>query len=659
MTDRGPIIELRNVSRTYRLGETTIPALQDASLTIQRGEFLAIMGPSGSGKSTMMNVIGLLDVPDSGSYHLFGTAITARSEDDLAALRNADFGFVFQQFHLLPRTDAIDNASLPLLYARRPVDTKKVIAVLSELGLSERLQHRPTELSGGQQQRVAIARALSTSPSILLADEPTGNLDSASAAEILAILHKLNQAGMTIILVTHDREIASHASRIIHMKDGRIVQDERGRNRTDTMDQTDPTEGRKTARVGAIRFFVQSVSSYFNLAFRALAAHKVRALLSMIGILIGTASVIAMMALGAGASESIKEQFSSMGSNLLVVRQNWRASGNATAATKPLRRLELEDAKELAELPGIKRTAGTIQRGLRVVAGNKNWQTDVLGTEPSYAEIRALQKTIGRFITDDDVRRRARVAAIGRTAMTKLFDDRNPIGEVVRVDGVPFQIVGVLPSKGSGGWRDRDDVLIIPVSTAMYRLMGTEFIDNVEIEVASANIVSNVQVSVVDFMRRKQGSREGEEDPVNIMNMAEMLSAVTATSKTMGMLLSTIAAISMIVGGIGIMNIMLVSVAERTREIGLRKAVGARKQDILGQFLVEAIAVSITGGLLGIALGWSISVALSNVAGWTSIVTAKSVALAFGCSALTGLAFGFWPARKAASLHPIEALRYE
>ena len=657
MNDRATsVVSLKGVHKTYHMGDTEIAAVCGVDLEIRRGEYVAIMGPSGSGKSTLMNLIGLLDVPEAGSYHLNGTDVTRMRDGELAAIRNRDIGFVFQQFHLLPRTSALENASLPLLYAHRQAEAERPAKLLADVGLADRQTHKPTELSGGQQQRVAIARALATGPGIVLADEPTGNLDSKSADDILAIFDKLNAQGVTIILVTHEADVAQRARRIIHMRDGKVVSDETRGERT----ASTPSEPHAAAsRASRIAFAFRSITMYGHLAMKALLAHKMRALLSMLGILIGTMSVIAMMALGAGAKASMEEQFSSMGSNLLIVRQNWRSGSGVSASQRPMHQLTLDDADTLRSLPGVQIAAATVQSGARVIAGNRNWDTEVTGTEPDYAEIRAMQNTVGRFIQDDDLRRRERVAVIGRTVLKKLFDTRNPIGEVIRINGVAFRVVGVLPEKGAGGWRDRDDVVVIPLSTAMYRLMGKDKLDSIEVQVTRADLVAQVQQAILDRMAIIGGRTNGEENPVTIHNMAEMQSALTSTSKTMSILLSSIAAISMFVGGIGIMNIMLVSVAERTREIGLRKAVGARRGDILGQFLVEAVVISALGGLLGIVLGWTISVVMNNAIGWTTVVTWQSVAIAAGCSALTGLVFGFWPARKAAALHPIEALRYE
>lgn len=653
-----PLIQIREVTKVYHLGETRVDALRGVSLTIEAGEFVAIMGPSGSGKSTLMHLLGLLDVPDSGSYQLAGREVATCDEDELARIRNEEFGFVFQQFNLLSRTTARENTALPLLYSRTDPGTGHVAELLQQVGLQDRMDHRPNELSGGQQQRVAIARALATGPQLILADEPTGNLDSTSAHEIMALLKGLNDRGITVILVTHERDIADCARRVIHMRDGRIQNEER-RDAAPLASPPAPANT-PTPAISSVRHDLRAVATYFRLAGRALWAHKMRAFLSMLGILIGVASVIAMLGIGAGAREAIRAQFSSLGSNLLILRPGARQTGGVRLQAGQVSRISLEDVRALTErVPDIRRISGTVSTRGQVVFQGRNWNTEITGVQPDHADIRAMQPSLGRYVTDEDNRVRARVAVVGRTIVREVFGGENPIGQQIRINRVIFQVVGVLPEKGSSTWRDRDDVIIIPLTTAMYRLAGREYVDAVEMEIADEAMIPEAQETVLALMKERQRLPDNVTDAYFVQNMAEMLSALTQTSRTMSVLLSTIAAISLVVGGIGIMNIMLVSVTERVREIGIRKAVGARRRDILGQFLVEAIAVSVTGGLLGIALGAGVATGLSTFAEWAVSITPQAIALAFGFSALTGLVFGIWPARKAALLNPIDALRYE
>ncbi len=655
------MIELRKLSKTYRMGQVEVPALKGVDLTIEPGEFVAIMGPSGSGKSTLLQILGLLDVPDAGSFKLFGTEISQFDADSLAALRGRAIGFVFQQFNLLKRTTAVENVTLPQLYSSHHPDPEKARRLLTGVGLGDRLEHKPNELSGGQQQRVAIARALVNDPQIILADEPTGNLDSVSEKEILKILEDLNQKGMTVIVVTHEADIAEHARRVIRMLDGEIQSDERksppaaapaGAGRAEAPDLK---VGRGWASLNP-----RETLQHFKQAFRALLANKVRSALSLLGILIGVASLIAMLALGRGAKQSIETSLASLGTNLLTLRPGSIRQMGVALESGAVTRFTLQDARAIqAAIPTVKRAAGMVTGRGQAVFGAKNWNTQVQGTTADYAEMRASKPTVGRFFTEEEDQRRERVALIGATVARELFGEANPIGEYIKINKVNFQVIGLLPEKGATTFRDEDDKIVIPLNTAMFRLLGKDYVDSIDIEVVSPEAMEETQTAIRELVMRRQRLQPHQSDSFQIRNMADIQTALSSTSQTMSVLLASIATISLLVGGIGIMNIMLVSVTERTREIGLRKAVGARRSDILAQFLIEAATVSLIGGLMGIALGWGISEGMSRFAGWATAVAPDSVALALLFSAGVGLVFGLWPARKAAGLHPIEALRYE
>ncbi len=658
------MIELSNIRREYRMGDTTVSAVNGIHLTVERGEFVAIMGASGSGKSTLMHVIGLLDRPDSGSYRLMGREVSSLSEDELAVLRSRSVGFVFQQFHLLSRTTARENVVMPMLYSVGRVDMARAEKLLRDTGMERRMAHKPNELSGGQQQRVAIARALVNDPELILADEPTGNLDSASATEIMAVLAELHCRGKTVILVTHEADISAYAERVITLRDGMVVSDERKRAGpehpiSNTQHPASKLDVRRSTFGVPLLAHLRRGGGLIHQALRTLRANKVRTGLSMLGILIGVGAVIAMLALGTGASESIRKQLEGMGSNaLMLMPGSDRDRGIAAQAAS---RITLDDVRALPkEVPSIARIAPMVNGSAQVVYEGKNWNTQVTGTLPDYALIRASVPQVGRFVTEDDVLQRSRVAMIGLTPMKELFGDRNPIGSFIRINRISFQVVGILPEKGADRWRDQDDVIIIPVTTAMYRLFGKDYIDHVSIEIASEPEIDAAQTAIKNVMcRRHRIPPAKAEDAFTIRNLAEFRQMLTATSQTMSVLLASIAVISLVVGGIGIMNIMLVSVTERTREIGLRKAVGARRRDILTQFLTEALVISLLGGLIGVALGWGIAAGMSQFAGWATSVSLQSVLLATLFSALIGIVFGLWPARKAALLNPIEALRYE
>ena len=650
------MIELEDVQKTYAMGDTTVYALRGVSLKIAPGEFVAITGPSGSGKSTLMHVIGLLDTPESGSYRLLGREVAHLGEDDLAVLRREAIGFVFQQFNLLPRTAADENVAMPLIYSSHGLDLKRADELLAQVGLKDRAHHKTNELSGGQQQRVAIARALVNRPRIILADEPTGNLDTASQREILALLRALNQQGITIVIVTHEEEVAREARRRISIRDGVVQSDER----------THPEPAATvvhTAAAAALpqRWWFNELGEHLRQGLRSLLSNKVRTLLSMLGILIGVAAVVAMMALGAGAQKAIEEQLASLGSNMLMLRPGAVSVGGVVQQAGATSRLTVEDAVAIRQhVPGVKDVASNVTGRARVTFGNKNWNTLVRGTVPEYARMRASEPQAGRFFTEDESQRRSRVAVLGLTVVREVFGDQNPVGEMIKLNKVNFLVIGVLPPKGATGYQDQDDVVVIPLYTAMFRLLGKGYIDYIDVEAASADDLQPVSDAALKLMNtRHKIPAIQQQDAFQIRNLADIQSAFAQSSRTMSVLLAVIAAISLLVGGIGIMNIMLVSVTERTREVGLRKAVGARRRDILMQFLVEAVVVSVAGGLAGIVLGWGITLVLAQLAGWSTAVSAGSVLLAFLFSAGIGIVFGIYPARKAARLNPIQALRYE
>ncbi len=652
------MIKVTNLQKKYQMGEVTVHALNGLNLTIEAGEFVAIMGPSGSGKSTLMHVLGMLDVPDEGSYELFGKEVSKLSQDELAKVRRDVIGFVFQQFNLLPRLNAAENVSLPMLYSKNFQDIEKAKTILERVGLGTRWDHKPNELSGGQQQRVAIARSLINDPRIIFADEPTGNLDSKSEKEIMDLLTELNASGITIILVSHEHEIAQYARRIVRMRDGVVQSDEKSNHAKNIIpEKLPPPSFDSQSKSSALKEFIE----HFKQGVKSLWANKVRTGLSMLGILIGVAAVIAMLAIGKGAQDSIKERLSSLGSNLLVLRSNpIRNNGVSVDSTASLK-FRLDDVSDLKKIPTIRRISPTIDSRIQTTYENKNWSTNVLGANPEYSQMRAYEPIMGRFFNSEETQSRARVAVIGLTIYRELFSTGgNPIGETIRINKIPFQIIGVLPEKGSSGFRDMDDLIIIPINTAMYRVLGKKSVETIEIEVKDSSLIEetieNIKKQIIEIHHL---TVPAQINSIQIRNMAEVQAAISETGKTMSVLLASIAAISLLVGGIGIMNIMLVSVTERTREIGLRKAIGARRVDILSQFLIEAVVVSITGGTIGILLGWLVTVVLERFADWAVSMSLAAVFISFFFSATIGILFGIWPAQKASKLHPIEALRHD
>jgi macrolide transport system ATP-binding/permease protein len=652
------MLELKDIRKTYTMGGNEVHALQSVSLRIDKGDYVAIMGPSGSGKSTLMHILGLLDVPTSGSYKVDGREVSHLSEDELAVFRREVIGFIFQQFNLLPRMSARENVALPLLYSKKIKLMARAAELLQMLGLGTRMDHRPNELSGGQQQRVAIARSLINQPAMILADEPTGNLDSISEKDILASLKSLNDQGITVVIVTHEEEVGLQAKRLIRMRDGLIQSDERLTPLADAKQVQGQAEPFHEAPAS---FRLIDFVEYFRQGFKTLAANKVRTFLSMLGILIGVGAVVAMLALGSGARKAIEDQLAALGSNLLVLRSGALRVGGVSQGMGSSNRLTLDDLKNLKQMITSAREICPQANGRgQVTRLNKNWSTQVLGAGASYAKMHVAEPAMGRFFTEYENQKRLRVAVIGMTIVREVFGGENPIGEMIKINKVNFQVIGILPEKGANSFRDQDDIIIIPTMTALHRLFGRETLDAIEFEIADPLKLDSSQDQILEIMKTRHPLPPSIQDNAfEVRNMADIQAAMAESSRTMSVLLTTIAAISLLVGGIGIMNIMLVSVTERTREIGLRKAIGARRWDILAQFLSESVVVSLVGGLAGIVLGWLATEVLSAAVGWNTSITLNSVLVSFLFSASIGVIFGFYPARKASALHPIEALRHD
>ncbi len=658
------VIEIKDIHKVYKMGDSEVRALNGVSLKIEAGEFVAIMGASGSGKSTMLQILGLLDSPTSGSYKLLGKEVSTLQEDQLAAVRGQTLGFIFQMFNLLPRTSSLEQVSLPLLYSDPSASHNKPEELLNMVGLGQRMDHKPNELSGGQQQRVAIARALTNQPKIILADEPTGNLDSKSSEDIIDFLGKMNASGITVILVTHEPDIAAHARRIITMKDGKVMSDKGNHRSVAPAPKPGKTQEVLKNAVSSSHSTIsfRHVKEYFRQAMRALMANKVRSALSILGVMIGVGAVIGSQAIGTGAQKATEAQLASLGTNLVTLRPGSLAVGGVQQGIGTTSRIMLSDAMAVTSVPMVKRIAPEIQGHVQATYSDKNWYTQVIGTTPNYADMKADEPIYGRFFNGDDVKRRNRVCLLGLTVIKNLFGDKaNPVGDWIKINRINFQVIGVLPVKGYNGYFDQDDLILVPVTTGMYRLFGKLYINQVDIEADNEEDTDPVATSVFNFMMHQMRipNTPDNANAFNVRNMADIQAVRNQAAQTFTTLLTAIGAISLLVGGIGIMNIMLVSVTERTREIGLRKAIGARGVDVLSQFLIEAVVVSLIGGLLGIGLGWIFAEIIQIWKAMPTLITPIAVIVSTIFSALVGLIFGMWPAYKASRLSPILALRYE
>lgn len=706
-----PVISVHNLTKVYRIGQNRVRALQGISLEVQRGEFVAIMGPSGSGKSTFMNLLGCLDRPSSGDYWLAGVPVSRMSANRLADVRNQFIGFVFQGFNLLARSTALRNVSLPLMYAgkRTREQEHKGRRMLRLLGLKSRINHKPMELSGGQQQRVAIARALVNDPSILLADEPTGNLDSQTSAEIMATFQALNDLGLTILLVTHDPEVAAYARRQIVFRDGRLVSDQpvaRRRIVAESGSETGPASPEllqpreQKASAAASEVGVRrkrrtrgslTVSNMGN-AVSALWANRLRSLLTMLGIIIGVGAVIGAVTLTQGTSALLDQNLASLGTNVLSI--------TSTGANSSL---TVADANAVGQIAHVQHISPILMINGQVVYSDQHTNAQVEGVNASYQSIGNWNMAQGAWFGNDDDQAGQAVAVIGKNVADTLFagSGTDPLEQKLLIADQIFRIVGVLQSKGAQAGTNLDNVIFVAFTFASTHLKSTSTVDQIAVEVDSADNITRVQNSITTLLQQRHhsasggtssgsssvgvggagaggsggggssgpggvpsGSLIGAGNSANdfmILNANQLLQTLEQQGQAQATLLIGIAAISLTVGGIGVMNIMLVSVTERTREIGIRMAIGAQRRHIRNQFLTEALTLSALGGIVGILcglLGGFILVRTSSQ-GLPFVLSPLYMLLAFGVSAAVGVIFGLYPAIRAAQLDPIVALRTE
>lgn len=650
-----PLIELRDIHRVFTTdGGVEVHALRGIDLKIYPGEFLAIVGQSGSGKSTLMNLLGCLDRPTSGTYLFAGRDIKSFDADGLAWLRREAFGFVFQSYNLLSTATAEENVEVPAIYAGLSHRERRHRgeALLSSLGLGDRLDHRPSQLSGGQQQRVSIARAMMNGGKVILADEPTGALDSQSGVEVMALLEDLAREGHTVILITHDKEVAEHADRVIEFKDGEIVSDTGPAK--GVIDSSNNKKLRDLFLSRKLASPLAGIGEAIRMALRSLKANVFRTILTLLGIVIGVASVVAMLAIGEGARQDIVDQISQIGTNRLTL-QPARVPGQRRSLPSTL---TIEDADAITEqLPNVLGAMPELQGNYTVRYQRQDYSTQVTAVTENMPELSNWDLSRGIFFNREDSDRYTPVAVLGSTVASEIFPgNSDPLGEYILIKNIPFLVIGVLTSKGgSSGFNggDQDDAVFVPFNTGALRLMGQTNARSISVYVEDVDDIEATEQNLVQFMVARHGSED-----FRIFNAAQLIETISASQDTFTILLGSVAAISLLVGGIGVMNIMLVSVTERTREIGIRMATGARQTDIMSQFLSEAIVVSGVGGVIGVLTGVAVGYIL--IAFEVSIrFTSLPMILAFCCATATGLVFGFAPARKAAQLDPVVALANE
>lgn len=649
-----PLLHLSGVVREYPSGDGVVAVLRDVELTLQRGEMIAIMGPSGSGKSTLMNIIGCLDQPTRGSYRVEGEETRDMPPDALAELRREHFGFVFQRYQLIRALSAQANVEIPAVYADIPPirRAERARQLLERLGLGERTHHRPGQLSGGQQQRVSIARALMNGGQVILADEPTGALDSQSGIEVMGILRELNDAGHTIILVTHDAEVAAQARRVIRIHDGRIVDDDgpdmQGIDNARAHSPAPRATGNASLAVRLSRF-----SEAMQMGLRSMVGNRLRTFLTMLGIIIGIASVIVVVALGTGSKDRILADLNSAGTSTIDIHPG---SGPGDRKADSIRTLVPADAEALASLPGVLAASPVVQSNQTARVRNREKSVSISGVGADYPPIRALTLTRGRWFGAADVRAIAQDAVIDANAHHALFDSQpDVIGQTLMLGGTPVRVVGVTGKTESLFGGDRSLNIWLPYTTVMTRISGSHNIANIVVALKQGAAPKEIERDV----QRTLTIRHGRQD-FYTQNSEKLREMVEKTMATMTLLISSIALISLVVGGIGVMNIMLVSVTERTQEIGVRMAVGARQGDILRQFLIEAIVVCLVGGLLGIALAFGAGSLFSFFfKEFAMVFSPLAIVVAVACSSLIGAIFGYLPARNAARLNPVEALARE
>ncbi|QPB81386.1 macrolide ABC transporter ATP-binding protein/permease MacB [Proteus sp. GOKU] len=645
------LLELNEVSRLYTNGEEETVVLNKVSLTINAGEMVAIIGASGSGKSTLMNILGCLDKPSSGEYKVAGQSVAKMESDQLAALRREHFGFIFQRYHLMSHLTAEQNVEIPAIYADKNATQRKERAreLLARLGLGDRVDYRPNQLSGGQQQRVSIARALMNGGEVILADEPTGALDSHSGKEVMSILKQLNEQGHTVIIVTHDPLIAAQAERIIEIKDGKII--------NDNCHQTTANKVKKeTTTVLASSYLGQIFGRFtqaLDMAWRAMVVNKVRTLLTMLGIIIGIASVVTIIVIGDAAKSMVLADIKAIGSNTIDI---YPGKDFGSDSPEDRQALTLQDVFALKQQSYVQAVTPQVQFSTRLRRGNQDSPASVAGVSDDYFTVYAMKFSQGRSFTSDMIQRQAQVVVIDENTRQRFFPTKKEvIGEQIIIRNIPSTIVGVIAEKKSAFGNGQSLKVWVPYSTLNSRILNRSYLDSITVRAAEGYDASVAEQQIIRLLTIRHGKKD-----IFTYNLDSFIKAAESTTQTMQLFLTLVAVISLVVGGIGVMNIMLVSVTERTREIGIRMAVGARASDVMQQFLIESVLVCLVGGLLGIGLSFGIAMVASiMLPDWHFVFQPIALVSAFICSTAIGVIFGFLPARSAAKMNPIDALARE
>lgn len=640
------LLEIKAINRWFGTGENRVQVLKDINLSIEKGDFVAIIGQSGSGKSTLMNIIGCLDVPSSGSYKIDGVETAAMTADEQAALRRRSFGFIFQRYNLLGTLTARENVALPAVYAGMEYGErmKRADELLAQLGLAGKEENRPSELSGGQQQRVSIARALMNGGEIILADEPTGALDTGSGKNVMEILHKLHDAGHTIVMVTHDPTIAANANRVIEISDGRIIADHS--KNTDIP----PSNIESIEEHNSWHFYRDQFFESFLMSIQAIMAHKMRSFLTMLGIIIGIASVVSVVALGRGSQEKILENINAMGTNTVSVYPGY---GYGDRRSSRIKTLTVGDAEVLKQQDYVDSVTPGVNTSGTLTYDNQSLSAQLYGVGDQYFDVRGIKLAFGRLFNEDDVTQNSQVVVIDDNTKNKLFaDGTNPLGKVILFNKRPLRIIGVT-EPNNNGFSDSDSLqMFTPYTTLMNRISGSKYITSVTVKVKDNVNSQTAEKGIIELLK----VRHGTEDFFT-RNSDTIKQTIESTTGTMTLLISSIALISLVVGGIGVMNIMLVSVTERVKEIGIRMAIGARQHNILEQFLIEAVLICLIGGLVGVLFSFAISMLFNLLAtDFAMSFSTISIVMAVLCSSVIGVLFGFMPAKRASQLNPIDAL---